>query len=60
MAKNIISKCKDCESKEMYLNKVGNNMGLYCMECNSWQTWVKKKDLSFYNKVKGYKIIEEE
>ena len=37
--------CNKCQSKEIFIDKSGNNTGLYCADCGKWITWLNKDDL---------------
>lgn len=39
-----IFECK-CGSKEVFIDKVGNNTGLYCCDCGKWITWLNKDQI---------------
>ena len=34
-----------CNSKNLFVKKVGNNTGLYCGDCGAWIKWVGKNEL---------------
>lgn len=38
-------KCPKCNSKNLFVKKVGNNTGLYCGDCGAWIKWVGKNEL---------------
>lgn len=37
--------CSKCRSKDIFIEKSGNNTGLYCSECGKWITWLNKDQL---------------
>lgn len=37
--------CTKCHSKELFIDKSGNNTGLYCSDCGKWITWLNKDQL---------------
>lgn len=45
--------CKKCGSFDLFIEPKGNNTGLYCASCGTWQQWMNKNDIrSFeHNKV---------
>ena len=38
-------KCTKCNSSDVFINKSGNNIGLYCGDCGKWITWLNKDQL---------------
>lgn len=34
--------CSKCHSKDIFIEKSGNNTGLYCGDCGKWITWLNK------------------
>lgn len=36
--------CKKCGSSNMFTEKVGSNVGLYCQSCGKWQKWLNKNE----------------
>lgn len=54
----IICKYGDCDSEEFFIQRKGNQKGLYCSECGRWQKWISKKELASY-KQRGFEIFEE-
>jgi transcription elongation factor Elf1 len=36
--------CLKCPSKEVFIEQVGNNTGLYCADCGKWIKWLNKED----------------
>lgn len=36
--------CKKCGSPNMFTEKVGSNVGLYCQSCGKWQKWLNKNE----------------
>lgn len=38
-------KCSKCGNENMFTEKHGNNVGLYCSECGKWQRWLGKDEL---------------
>ena len=39
--------CK-CGSKEFFIEKHGNQTGLYCSACCKWQKWLKKDEIRLF------------
>lgn len=37
--------CTKCKSTDVFINKSGNNTGLYCGDCGAWITWLNKEQL---------------
>lgn len=37
--------CKKCGSVSLHTEAKGNNTGLYCNDCGSWQKWLNKDEL---------------
>lgn len=37
--------CPKCKSHEVFMDKSGNNTGLYCAECGRWITWLNKDQI---------------
>ena len=37
--------CKKCGSSNMFIEQVGNNIGLYCESCGRWQKWLNKNEI---------------
>ena len=37
--------CKKCGSVSLHTEEKGNNTGLYCDDCGSWQKWLNKDEL---------------
>lgn len=44
--------CKKCGSGKYFLNRVGNHVGLYCVECGAWQKWLNKQEQRLYQHFK--------
>ena len=42
-------KCKKCGSDIMFTQIKGNNTGLYCHECGTWQKWLNKNEKNIWN-----------
>lgn len=45
--------CKKCGSFDLFIEPKGNNTGLYCASCGTWQQWLNKNDVRTFehNKV---------
>lgn len=41
------NKCK-CGSLDFFIEKQGNNTGLYCSMCGKWQKWMNKDDIRLF------------
>lgn len=37
--------CTKCHSQDVFIDKSGNNTGLYCSDCGKWITWLNKDQL---------------
>lgn len=37
--------CKKCGSFDLFIEPRGNNIGLYCASCGTWQQWMNKNDI---------------
>lgn len=37
--------CGKCHSRNVFIEKSGNNTGLYCADCGRWITWLNKGQL---------------
>ena len=53
-----IHECPVCGSKDCFLRKKGNAVGLYCLDCGKWIKWVGKKEVGEF-KHRGFKVFEE-
>lgn len=42
--------CSTCGSTDRYLMYKGQNCGLFCANCDTWFSWVKKRELPEYRK----------
>ncbi len=42
-------KCKKCGSDIMFTQIKGNNTGLYCGKCGTWQKWLSKNEKNLWN-----------
>ncbi len=40
-------KCK-CGSSYFFIEKQGNNTGLYCSMCGKWQKWINKDEIRLF------------
>lgn len=40
-------KCK-CGSEDFFVEKHGNNTGIYCKSCGKWQKWATKDEVRLY------------
>lgn len=38
-------KCTKCNSEDLFIEKSGNNTGLYCSDCGKWITWLNKDEM---------------
>jgi DNA-directed RNA polymerase subunit RPC12/RpoP len=36
--------CVKCGSKDLFIQIKGNQKGLYCSDCGSWQKWISKDE----------------
>lgn len=59
-----IFECPQCKSKDVFLDKSGNNTGLYCGDCGTWIKWMNKNEIRLaqrqiaYNEKKFAELIE--
>lgn len=37
--------CNKCGSKNVFLEKKGNQIGIYCAECGKWIKWATKEEI---------------
>ena len=44
----MITNCKYCTSNNLIIKYKEPHFGLYCKDCNSWLTWIKKEELQEY------------
>lgn len=40
-----IFKCEKCGSKDIFMEKSGNNTGLYCGDCGKWIKWLNANEI---------------
>lgn len=40
-----IFECPTCGSKDVFVEKSGNQTGLYCGDCGKWIKWLTKDEL---------------
>ena len=52
-------KCPKCNSKNLFVKKVGNNTGLYCGDCGAWIKWVGKNELRVFEYLNRQKHVDE-
>lgn len=53
--------CRKCFSPEHYAKEKGNHIGLYCLHCDAWITWISKDTGDYemwFGKYKGKKLRE--
>ncbi len=43
----MAEQCK-CGSLDFFMEKQGNNTGLYCSMCGKWQKWMNKDDIRLF------------
>ena len=71
-----IFSCSKCGSNDVFIEKSGNNTGLYCGDCGKWIKWLTKDEVrlaerqmnmmkddviqQLINKIKNNKFIMEE
>lgn len=41
-------KCSKCGRDIMFTKAVGNNVGLYCHSCGTWQKWLNKSERNLF------------
>lgn len=47
--------CRKCGSTNLYTEVKGNNTGLYCSDCHSWQKWLNKDELKTFKQIESEK-----
>lgn len=52
-------KCPKCNSKNLFVKKVGNNTGLYCGDCGAWIKWVGKNELRVFEYLNRQKYVDD-
>ena len=52
-------KCPKCNSKNLFVKKVGNNTGLYCGDCGAWIKWIGKNELRAFEYLTGQKHVND-
>lgn len=52
-------KCPKCNSKNLFVKKVGNNTGLYCGDCGAWIKWVGKNELRIFEYLNRQKYVDD-
>lgn len=52
-------KCPKCNSKNLFVKKVGNNTGLYCVDCGAWIKWVGKNELRAFEYLTKQKHVDD-
>lgn len=52
-------KCPKCNSKNLFVKKVGNNTGLYCGDCGAWIKWVGKNELRAFEYLTKQKHVDD-
>ena len=52
-------KCPKCNSKNLFVKKVGNNTGLYCGDCGAWIKWVGKNKLRAFEYLTKQKHVDD-
>lgn len=45
-----IFECPTCGSKDVFVEKSGNQTGLYCGDCGKWIKWITKDELRLVNR----------
>jgi hypothetical protein len=56
-----MNNCKNCGHQEFVYRKVGNHIGQYCLQCETWQKWMPQNnpmEVMPFGKYKGQKISE--
>lgn len=41
-------KCRKCDSTVFFIKQKGNNTGLYCGGCGTWQKWLNKDEVNLW------------
>ncbi|RJW38690.1 hypothetical protein DXC92_19045 [Clostridiales bacterium TF09-2AC] len=54
--KNFI--CSKCNSTDVFIEKSGNNTGLYCSDCGKWITWLNKDQQRLAERQIGLKSFD--
>lgn len=52
-------KCPKCNSKNLFVKKVGNNTGLYCVDCGAWIKQVGKNELRAFEYLTKQKHVDD-
>ena len=39
-----VYECPKCQSKDVFIQKSGNQVGLYCGDCGKWIKWLNKDE----------------
>lgn len=52
-------RCPKCNSKNLFVKKVGNNTGLYCGDCGAWIKWVGKNELRAFEYLTKQKHVDD-
>lgn len=52
-------RCPKCNSKDLFVKKVGNNTGLYCRDCGAWIKWVGKNELRVFEYLNRQKHVDD-
>jgi ribosomal protein L37AE/L43A len=52
-------RCPKCNSKNLFIKKVGNNTGLYCGDCGAWIKWVGKNELRAFEYLTRQKHVDD-
>lgn len=40
-----VFECHKCKSRDLFMKKSGNNIGLYCGDCGAWIKWINKNEV---------------
>lgn len=48
--------CRNCKSKNLFVEIQGTRRGLYCGDCGKWQKWITKEELQIckFNNIKRH------
>ena len=39
-----VYECSKCQSKDVFIQKSGNQVGLFCGDCGKWIKWLNKDE----------------
>lgn len=42
-----VYQCTKCNSKHIYVDEIGGQVGLYCNDCGRWIKWLSKNEAKY-------------